>query len=226
MPALNTTATASTSSSGGSAVDTQLFCLHHAGGTTASFAGWAVPGARITPLGYRGGRFQSLEDIAAAVAGRILASGAERIALLGHSMGAAVAYETALLIQQTGRLAHVFLSASYPPHHRPEAAVVTAAVLGSQSLSAKALAVLRDDLDLLAAYPGRPPAEQIRVPVSLFAAKWDKVVPLADCGLWTQWCALEPAIHLFDTAEHLFHLRNQEMQRIVADSLAGVMPGR
>lgn len=223
MPAWSTTVVASISSNSTTAVDTQLFCVHHAGGTTASFAGWDVPGARITPVGYRGSRFRRIEDIGVDAADRILATGAERVALFGHSMGAAVAYETALLLQGTGRLAHVFLSASYPPLCRPEVTKLTAAV-GSQSSSPRALEVLHDDLELLAAYPGRPTAEQIRVPVTLFAALKDPVAPPEECRRWAEWCELEPAIHLIDTSEHLFHLGNRDMQRIVADSLAGGAP--
>lgn len=91
-----------------------LFCLHHAGGTAASFSAWRFPGVDVTKLGYRGREFNSVAEAADQVAQSVAKSPAPRLALYGHSMGALLAYEAALRLEHTGRVAHVFLAASGP----------------------------------------------------------------------------------------------------------------
>ena len=65
-----------------------LFCLHYAGGTTASFAAWRFSGVDVTKLGYRGRDFGSVTGAAMSLPKRMEASPSPRLALYGHSMRA------------------------------------------------------------------------------------------------------------------------------------------
>ncbi|UVJ39024.1 thioesterase II family protein [Arthrobacter sp. CJ23] len=204
-----------------------LFCLHHAGGTTASFAGWRFAGMDVTKLGYRGRDFPSVSAAADALAGRIGASPSPEIALYGHSMGAILAFEAALRLQHTGRVAHVFLAAARPPsgmHDGGAAATALAASAGSAALSGRALSsrareVLLEDLALLARYPGRPPAGQLEVPATVLFSPDDPVVPAADTLRWASWCSAEPRLHEIPGG-HLFHLGNPAVLAIVETTLS------
>lgn len=92
-----------------------LFCLHPAGGTTASSATWRFSGVDVTKLGYQGRDFGSVAEAADVLARRLEASPPPRLALYGHSMGAILAFEVALRLQDAGRVQHVFLAAARPP---------------------------------------------------------------------------------------------------------------
>ncbi|MHC6222313.1 thioesterase II family protein [Arthrobacter sp. MMS24-S77] len=219
-PAWNTIATGSPSTS---TEDTSvhLFCLHHAGGTTASFAAWRFPGVEVTKLGYRGRDFATFAAAADALAGRIEASPSPEFALYGHSMGAILAFEAALRLQHTGRVAHVFLAAARPPsgmHDDGEAAAVAA----SGGLSGRAREVLREDLALLAKYPGRPPAGQLEVPATLLYSTDDPVVPASDSLRWASWCSTVPRVHDVPGGGHLFHRSNPKVLKIVETMLSPV----
>ncbi len=109
-----------------------LFCLHHAGGTTASFAGWRFDGVHVTKLAYRGRNFRSVGGAAAAMAERIASSPSGKVALYGHSMGAVLAFEAALRLQETGRVVHVFLAAARPPSGMYDAGAAAAADSSAQ----------------------------------------------------------------------------------------------
>jgi len=102
-----------------------LLCLPYAGGRAAVFRGWAdeLP-ATVQPIAVdfpRGGP-GAAPDSVAAIAGRLLAAlqawpPAVPLALFGHSLGALVAYELALLLAREGRPPRLlFVSAHRAPH--------------------------------------------------------------------------------------------------------------
>ncbi|MEV7606800.1 thioesterase domain-containing protein [Paenarthrobacter sp. NPDC089322] len=197
-----------------------LFCLHHAGGTTASFAGWRFVGVQVTKLGYRGIDFPSLGAAADALAERIELAPSPRLALYGHSMGAALAFEIGLRLQGTGRLEHVFLAAARPPSGTYDAGAAAAAAASGQALSVRAREVLLEDLALLARYPGRPPARQLRVPATVLFSPDDPVVPASEPRLWADWCAREPRVVDVGEGGHLFHLGGPGIMDIVERTLS------
>jgi surfactin synthase thioesterase subunit len=141
-----------------------LYCVPHAGGSARSFVRWRreLPaGLRAQPLEIAGKGLRSREPRAATLreaavdlAHRVDPSG--RYALLGHSMGGLLAYETALALQALGRPGPEFVvvAATRPPH-----------LLG-HSPYAPLLAAADDDalLDALAAH-GRIPQEVRRSPM-------------------------------------------------------------
>lgn len=204
-----------------------LFCLHHAGGTTASFAAWRFSGVDVTKLGYRGRDFGSVAGAADVLAKRMEASPSPRFALYGHSMGAILAFEVALRLQDAGRLEHVFLAAARPPCEAPDvgaaaplaAVFAAAAAASSGAMSERAREVLLEDLALLATYPGRRPAGQLRVPATILYSKDDSVVPATDSMHWAAWCS--PAPRLMEVSGgHFFHRTNPEVLEIVRTTLS------
>ena len=89
----------------------RLVCLPHAGGGVATFRGWPeqLPAAEVSivQLPGRGSRLReplvdSLVRAAAAVADSIAASPAWATVLLGHSLGALIAFETARRLRDRG----------------------------------------------------------------------------------------------------------------------------
>ncbi|MCA4135048.1 alpha/beta fold hydrolase [Arthrobacter sp. M4] len=211
-----------------------LFCLHHAGGTTASFASWRFPSISVTKLGYRGRDFESLSHAADLLAETVEASPSPRLAVYGHSLGALLAFEVALRLQAAGRMAHVFLAAARPPLERYDGdaaataaamapGVMAAAAAEAGGLSARAAEILAEDLALLSTYPGRPPSGQLSVPATIAYSADDPVVPPAECLRWAEWCRDEPR-HLEVPGDgHLFHRGNPLLLNAVEATLS---PGR
>lgn len=126
-PAWSTTGTSSPSTSY-RASGVHLFCLHHAGGTTASFAAWRFSGVHVTKLGYRGRDFGSVAGAADVLAERMEASQSPRLALYGHSMGGDPCVRVALRLQDAGRVEHVFLAAARPPFEAPDSGAAAPSV--------------------------------------------------------------------------------------------------
>lgn len=141
-----------------------LYCVPHAGGSARSFVRWRrelPPAVRARPLEISGKGLRSreprqatLREAAADLADRIDPPG--RYALLGHSMGGLLAYETARALHALGRPApeFVLVAATRPPH-----------LLGDSPYGP--LLALRDDdalLDALADH-GRIPPEVRRSPM-------------------------------------------------------------
>ncbi|MET4622133.1 surfactin synthase thioesterase subunit [Arthrobacter sp. 2762] len=215
-----------------------LFCLHHAGGTTASFAGWRFDGVHVTKLAYRGRNFRSVGGAAAAMAERIASSQSGQVALYGHSMGAVFAFEAALRLQETGRVVHVFLAAARPPSGvydggaaaaaassarsgtSPSVAALSEHVLSTTALSERAREVLLEDLALLESYPGRLPARQLEVPATVLYSSDDPVVTASESLRWADWCAQKPRLIEVVGGGHLFHVGNPKVRAIVAATLS------
>jgi pyochelin biosynthetic protein PchC len=152
----------------------RLVCFPHAGASATAYRGWAteLPAAiEVVTVQYPGrmDRYREpalrrMPDLVAAVTDELLPLTRQPFALFGHSMGAAVAYESALRLPSTN-LAHLVVSARRPPGSgdepglglSPEAALARygstpAAVLDDPELRELALAVLAADRELLASY--------------------------------------------------------------------------
>lgn len=205
-----------------------LFCMHHAGGTTASFAGWQFPGVKVTKLGYRGRDFRSVPDAADAMLRQIESASASKVALYGHSMGAILAFEVALRMQASGRVEHVFLAAARVPRlvtgeneGAPAMASAAASVL-SGALSERARAVLHEDLSLLAKYEGRAASGQLTVPTTVLFSGDDEVVSPEESLSWASWCATSPRRVEVAGGGHLFHRNNPQVRLVVEQTLCSV----
>lgn len=144
----------------------RLLCFPHAGGAASFFRSWAdaVPdGVEVVAVRYPGREDRlfdpmadSLEELARSVADSCHRFLDAPLALFGHSMGASVAYETALRLQEehgTG-IAALFVSARTAPgrSHRPFTYTTDDELLDHvQSLGGTGVATLRDPevLDLV-----------------------------------------------------------------------------
>ncbi|GAA4681597.1 thioesterase II family protein [Phytohabitans rumicis] len=130
----------------------ELFCLPHAGGAAAHFAGWArwLPeGVTVVPVDLPGhGRrrreplITDLPALVAEVTGTIAdatpadSGRADQVVLFGHSFGAVLAYEVARELHRAGRPPRLLLTAARngpsaaqshrPIHALPDAQLVVA----------------------------------------------------------------------------------------------------
>lgn len=233
-PVWRTTGTSSPSTSARPS-SVHLFCLHHAGGTTASFAAWGFSGVDVTKLGYRGRDFTSVAAAADVLARRMEASPSPGLAIYGHSMGAVLAFEISLRLQDTGRVKHVFLAAARPPVGTPDggaaalpagasphAATLAGVDASSGAMSERAREVLLEDLELLATYRGRPASGQLKVPATILYSDNDPVVPAIDSVRWASWCSEEPRLVLVPGGGHLFHRNKPEVLELVERTLSPV----
>jgi surfactin synthase thioesterase subunit len=104
-----------------------LYCLPHAGGSASAYAPWVralAPGIAVVGVDFpaHGSRFDepplgSIAEMAAELAAEILHRAPGPFALYGHSLGALVAYETALLLEESGSgPGQVLVGAARAPH--------------------------------------------------------------------------------------------------------------
>ncbi|UQW99655.1 alpha/beta fold hydrolase [Streptomyces sp. RerS4] len=167
----------------GEAETVRVYCLPHAGGSAGSYLAWSrsheVPGLKFVPveLPGRGTRLSEplLDSMDEVVDGflTVLAERPEqeRFLLLGHSMGAQIAFETTRRLAQAGRPLPrvVVVSGCRPPgapvalplHDRSDEELLRglvelggtpAEILEHRELLAMLLPVMRADLGLLARY--------------------------------------------------------------------------
>jgi pyochelin biosynthetic protein PchC len=192
----------------------RLVCFPHAGGTASAYAGWPsrLPaGVEVLAVQYPGRQDRlaepcvtSMTDLADAVTSALTPHLDLPVALFGHSMGSAVAYEVALRLRRLAGVATVALlvSGRGAPHLRAAepARLDDAGLLESvKRLSAPdawayehpdlrevLMPSLRADHRLLDAHRPGPPAERLRVPVTVYGGDRDPVCPVPDLDTWAQ----------------------------------------
>ncbi|MVO89227.1 thioesterase [Streptomyces sp. p1417] len=182
----------------------RVVCFPHSGGSAIAFGAWsaAVPhGAALMAVQYpgRGDRFAEppVDDVAAmagcASAELLRLPPGDRI-LFGHSLGALVAYETALLLRDAGEepLA-LCVSAALPPgqmrdrdiHRAPDDEFwsklcalggIEPGVADHAELRELLLPTLRSDLRAHATYEPRPGARPLSCPVRCYHGAGDPLV--------------------------------------------------
>ncbi|MFG2720669.1 thioesterase II family protein [Streptomyces sp. NPDC048416] len=180
----------------------RLVCFPHAGGSAGSFfplARAAPPGVEVVGVQYPGRQWRRTEPavtdvhgLARGAADALLAEPELPTAVLGHSMGALVAFETVRLMQRErpGAIGHLFASGSRAPS-RPreeergarwtdERIIAELRVLGGtgdrlmsdDEALRQALPALRDDYRAMAAY--RPsPGARVSVPLTVLVGRED-----------------------------------------------------
>ncbi|GAA4142612.1 hypothetical protein GCM10023068_13130 [Leifsonia shinshuensis] len=146
-------------------------------------------------------------------------------------MGATLAFEVALRLQDVDRLEHVFLAAARPPWEAPdgatafsvERAAARASALSGE-LSERAREILLEDLALLASYPGRRPEGQLKVPATILYSNDDPVVAAIDSARWASWCSAEPRLVELSGVGHLFHRASLDVLAVVQSTLSPLTP--
>lgn len=221
----------------------RLLCLPHAGGSASFFRDWRKhlePDVELLAVQYPGREERygeapaaSLEAMAACIAEACAGLDERPLALFGHSMGAAVAYEVALALQGRGRAPlHLFVSAHPPPHrqrggslHRQADAALLADVrrqsdglpwaLDEPAVRELFLPALRADYRLIERYR-RERVEPLDCPVSLLLGEDDEVND-DEALAWA--AASRCGLDVRHFAGGHFYLRAQ--RRVVLDHLGG-----
>lgn len=190
----------------------RLVCFPHSGGSATAFSEWATampPGVELVAVQYPGHGDRLAEDLVddvAALAGHVVVELLELppgdVVLFGHSLGAMVAYESAMLLRDVGtEPRRLCASACLPPgrmkdrdvHLRPDdefwASIcalggIDPRVAENAELRELFLPMLRSDLRAHANYRPGSGTMPLTCPVSCYHGVGD---PLVDEMWLTEW---------------------------------------
>ncbi|MEG1039034.1 MAG: alpha/beta fold hydrolase [Pseudomonas sp.] len=227
----------------------RLVCFAHAGGSASFFRDWAcsLPGdIDLLAIQYPGreDRFNEpcLSDMhsLAEAACQALQGYADRpLALFGHSLGAAVAYEVATrLEQQAISVEHLFISAHPAPqrqrggqlHSGPDDALLDDVrrlanrpnpLLEDPGLRELFLPSLRNDYRIVETY-GCPQPTALNARIAVFYPEQDPEIDLDEALAW-QAASLQP-LHLQRWQGNHFYLIEQ--RQAVLDAVSSTLLGR
>ncbi|ASO18907.1 Linear gramicidin dehydrogenase LgrE [Actinoalloteichus hoggarensis] len=190
----------------------RLFCFAHAGGAASAFRSWPKglsPDVEMLAVRYPGRQdrlgeagAERMGDLVEPIVAALEPFRTEPIALFGHSMGAAVAYEVAVRLEQLGTPAAVLFVSGYPAplHHDVRAfapqddSTMLAEIrsIGGPQLAdldpallELMLPALRADWKVLTTYRptrGRP----LSTPVVAYAAAEDTLAPIDRVVDWAE----------------------------------------
>lgn len=227
----------------------RLICFPHAGGSAAAFRPWALEMPHsievcAAQLPGRANRFRerpldSISSIVDALVSALLPLMDRPYALFGHSMGAVLALEVALQLQQAGAAPanHLFLSSRRPPgtpsavpelHRLPDqefvAAInrhyggIPAEILQEPDLLALLLPCLRADIAALERH--RPtPAVPLEIPLTVYGGSADSSVPARQLDAWRQHTSGAFQVRLFDGGHFFLTARKAELLQDIASRL-------
>ncbi|MFI1166617.1 thioesterase II family protein [Streptomyces sp. NPDC020801] len=194
--------------------DVRVVCFPHSGGSATAFSEWPAalpPGVSLVAVQYpgRGDRFGEppMDDVTA-MAGRAAAEllrlpPSEHV-LFGHSLGALVAYETALVLRDAGEEPRrLCVSAALPPgteggdsiHLAPDDEFwatlcglggIEPGIAESAELRELLLPTLRSDLRAHATYRPRPGTPPLSCPVHCYHGVGDPLVDEARLAQWAR----------------------------------------
>jgi pyochelin biosynthetic protein PchC len=190
----------------------RVVCFPHSGGSATAFGAWATampPGVELVAVQYpgRGDRFvEPPVDEVAAMAGHaaaeLLRLPATDQVFFGHSLGAVVAYETALVLRDKGEEpSKLCASACLPPgamedrqiHLAPDDEFwatlcglggIEPGIAENAELRELLLPTLRMDLRAHATYQPRAGAKPLSCPVSCYHGAGDPLVDEARLAEW------------------------------------------
>ncbi len=230
----------------------RLACFAHAGGAADAFTALAATlpdDVELLTFQYPGRNERRSEPCAvdisalAAEAALALAPYLDRpLCLLGHSMGALVAYETARLLEQRGAVVRLFVSAARPPDGdwgepdldaMTDAEIVTElrrlggvpeALLREEDVVSEILRLLRADHRALRRYRC-PPGARVQAPITVLLADADPKNSLEQLRGWARHTAGDCDIELFSGGHFALLGRDPRVARLIADGTHEKAPG-
>lgn len=226
----------------------RLFCFPHGGGSAAEYVGWARNLSTVEVCGIqlpgRGNRlrepsFTDMDELVAAVVGKIPFGSHGRFAFFGHSMGAVVAYEvTRLLLAQGRSLPERLILSGFrapsrprplrtgvPLHQLPDDQLIAELagrfggfpdeLVASRELRAMMAGYLRADCQVLETYQWRE-SEPLPVPITVLGGRDDRVT-LDDLRAWQRHTTEPVSVRLFPGGHFYFREQGPAVLRTIAD---------
>lgn len=232
----------------------RLICFPHAGGSAAAFRAWPrlyAPGIEICAIQYPG-RADRLNEPFVCDMGTAVSRIAEEVELLsdvpyaffGHSMGGAIAYETACLLQARGSVLpeHIFISARQPPMHHHRGIVHTLSdsqiaeellrlsssnkdLLSEPELMALMMPIIRSDYRLIETYVPEKPAI-LPIPITVLLGAEDDEVTVEQARDWGECTDREVSVFQFPGDHFYFVDQSLDVAKLVVSKLQSVSGGR
>jgi pyochelin biosynthetic protein PchC len=222
----------------------RLVCLPHAGAGASAFRSWPAQlpdDIELLAVRYPGRHDRLLEpcvedmdELADRITTALQPHLSKPLALFGHSMGASVAYEIAIRLEQQGhRPTALLVSAQSPPHrahhldahlHGDDALIAEVhrlgnadpAVLDHPDLRELILPALRADFTLLANYRRDPP-HILDTPITAYVGTHDPDVAAHTLARWADLTTAGAAVKTYP-GDHFYLLDNET--QLVADIIS------
>ena len=231
----------------------RLFCFHHAGGSISLFHAWKdrLPDhveLWVVRLPGRGDRaaeppFKRIAPVVQEVTEALVPYLKEPFALYGHSMGAAIAFETARLVRrrhdvQPTRLlvssckAPQRLSVSVPTYDLPDAEFIEKlrgingtpqALFDDPRLLLMMLPMIRADVELMQTYEYLADAP-LDCPITVFGGLQDHAVKLASLMGWRKQTTAPAILHLLPGDHFFLNSHQQAFLELLSDELHASIP--
>lgn len=222
---------------------TRLLCLPYAGGSARVYLPWSRPladVADVVPLELpgRGGRVRELPcdrmgPLLDDLQPRVAAAAAEGpVALFGHSLGAAIAYELSRRVRSALLLVSAYRAPHLPLRERRitqlpdgdflaclrELGGTPAEAFDSPELMRLLLPVLRADFALSEGY-GRAAGDPLECPITAFGGIRDPDVSAAELSAWREHTVGRCRVQLFDGDHFYLHTAQPQLIDAIRDAL-------
>ncbi len=226
------------------ASDLHLFCFPYAGGNKWLYENWqkALPSKiRVHPIEYPGRGSKAKEKLAstlelllAHLEKEILNAPKGRFAFFGHSLGAIIAFELALILKDIYGMSPEALFLSGSPS--PDAATALSTInelsdsdfietlqklngipptlLESHEFKEFFLPILRNDFSLMQGYERK--MAKVSFPIILFGADRDPIVSLPEMQKWALWSEQKIEVHEMEGDHFFVHEPKKILQHIAA----------